>query len=433
MSGDGGFGGPIVLFGGIEQTVLRADTWTYLRVSGAWTPVAATGPSARKGHAMAPDGIGGVLLFGGHDLDFSSPIPSIRPLGDTWRFANGAWTQLATPGPGPRFDLAMTGLYPTGCILFGGRNAVPDDLADTWFFDASTGSWSQLPFAPGTHPSARSGHCLAMDTARVEVVLFGGASQPFDYANSRPGVRTWLGDTWRLGATGWLPGPAAGAATPPARAHAGMVEDLPHSRVLLFGGRDAGPSRSDLWAYDGQWTQLAVAAPPTARSEFGMAWEPVSGDVAVYGGVRTTTSSTTELDSTAFFSVAHAAPFGSGCPGVRGNPVLAPLASPRLGLPFFVRASNLYARSTIALLVVGTRSGQGLSLAGLGAPGCLQWVTVIDSSVFVYGGSAADVALQVPNVPALAGLSFSAQVGSFESTANALGLVVSNAIEGRIQ
>jgi hypothetical protein len=94
-------GGTIVLFGGYNGSgTILGDTWTW---DGAtWTqqhPLKS--PSPRTGAAMATLG-DRVVLFGGEDR-------SGGWLGDTWAWNGTDWTQVATSGPSPRSNAAMSG------------------------------------------------------------------------------------------------------------------------------------------------------------------------------------------------------------------------------------------------------------------------------------------------------------------------------------
>jgi hypothetical protein len=57
----------MVLFGGVSSSEApRDDTWLYDFPTNTWTPIAApTTPGARGWHALAPDGNGAIVLFGG--------------------------------------------------------------------------------------------------------------------------------------------------------------------------------------------------------------------------------------------------------------------------------------------------------------------------------------------------------------------------------
>ncbi|MDE1880382.1 MAG: hypothetical protein KGI89_07540 [Euryarchaeota archaeon] len=75
---------------------------------------------------------------------------------------------------------------------------------------------------------------------------------------------------------------------PPAVAEASMAFDASRAVSILFGGATAqNVALNTTWSYDsrtGQWTELALARAPPARSGAGMAYDPVSGDLLLFGG-----------------------------------------------------------------------------------------------------------------------------------------------------
>ena len=87
--------------------------------------------------------------------------------------------------------------------------------------------------------SRRYGHCMAFDSARQRVVLFGGQ-------DLRLGRRN---DTWECDGAKWIAGPSAPSGLTP-REEAAMVFDGGRGVMVLFGGWD-GLDRNDTWQYDG--------------------------------------------------------------------------------------------------------------------------------------------------------------------------------------
>jgi Kelch motif protein/galactose oxidase-like protein len=165
--------GEIVLFGGCKvaspgwtesvtgcpssSSDILNDTWTYSDPTaggyGAWTKDSVTmHPSARYAEGLADNNTsaaGVVLLFGGCGVTC--------PLGDTWKFVGGAWTNLSLgTHPSNRFGMGMAmaqGNTSYGCrsdcsgyftiVVFGGCTAVSSGggcanpngpINDTWLF-----------------------------------------------------------------------------------------------------------------------------------------------------------------------------------------------------------------------------------------------------------------------------------------------------------
>ena len=189
------------------------------------------------------------------------------------KFETSVWLDVMKRLPDPRqgtpvaFDSARGEL-----VLFGGSVlAVPVD--DTWIWNGTV--WTRR--APPVSPPARSGHALTYDSARGEVILFGGNSA------------TLVGDTWAWdGANGtWT---ARTPATSPApRGNHAMTFDSARVEVVLFGGYTT-VRLGDTWVWNGAngtWTQRIKPSPP-ARSGCGLAYDSARDQVVLFGGTGTT-------------------------------------------------------------------------------------------------------------------------------------------------
>jgi len=288
----------VLLFAGWGEAPLD-DTWNW---DGAqWTELPMGGPSVRDDQAMigvalpsncATCSDGWVLLFGGEGL--GTPY-----LGDTWRWdGRHGWSQLMVSGPSPRRGAAMAALG--GKIyLYGGSGPSGGFLSDMWAWDGA--SWTQVALS-GPTPGGRYGHAMA--TAAGRIVLFGNVGGPTDTwtfdgtawtqaaaSSAGPtgdpaglfesrgfeGLATLgsevilfggeqdanhiLNDTWAWDGTAWKQ--VAPANAPPARFHPGMTTY--HGKIVLFGGASAVPGPGwfgDTWTFDGAaWTQVAATGP----------------------------------------------------------------------------------------------------------------------------------------------------------------------------
>ncbi len=183
----------LVLFGwfhGLYASEGIPDTWTWDGQD--WTLRASVGPKVLYRQAMTFDpSVGKVILFGGNlgIDDFSD---------ETWAWDGQAWTQLKPalrPTPRSGVSLAWDGAR-KALLLFGGaakKEAAPDEagvpLGDTWTF--SGGTWTQL--APVMAPTARADAAMAYDTRGRRLILFGGSACPF-----RSKTWAWDGTTWKL-------------------------------------------------------------------------------------------------------------------------------------------------------------------------------------------------------------------------------------------
>ncbi len=447
--------GRTVLFGGSgirRASTTFGDTWEW---DGAtWQAVGGT-PEGRTEAGFAFDEArGSSVLFGGLGTNWTL-------LGDTWEWTGRAWIErfpAQSPSRRGRFHLAYD-LRRQRAVLFGGVawSGVSTHVAgDTWEWDGAT--WT--PRSPSLSPSPRSGHAMSYDAARGLVVLFGGA-------DSSGGLR----DTWEYDGATWMQ--RAPAASPPADSSNALAYDERRSRVVLQGGHRQtwewdgtnrtmrtpavtaygvpGPLVYDRWRgrmvwYTEQpttwewdattWIARTPLAPPPLRYERPeLTYDPVRRCVVLFGG-----RGGPWLDETWVYAPvdpASWAPFGAGCAGPAGTPVLAAGAFqlPWLGDPFTLEATMLPAAGAAALAFGLSRTAWGsvalpLDLGALGAPGCLL-LTRPDVCVplAISAGRASSTVL-VPYDPSLLGAVFYNQVAASDPRANPLGIVLSNAGAG---
>jgi hypothetical protein len=306
----------VVLFGGLEADgTLSNDTWVWNGSTWADYPGSQIqAPPARQLAAMAfdPD-LHQLILFGGESAGG-------QPLSDTWAWNGASWYQQSGPAlsgsPSPREGAAMAYDGAGNLVLFGGTgpasgtdNTSPGPtsttpaagsatsssavsttssvapligLADTWLWTSD--GWLPGP-APGhAGPSARSGPALAFypspfDPTRGQAVLFGGESTPVGSAAPR-----LLGDSWAWTGGSWTH--LAPKTSPPPRARAIMVGDDLTGGVVLFGGTGPRGALADTWLWNGTaWSATLLRQPtPVPRAGAAVAYDPASHRVIVFGG-----------------------------------------------------------------------------------------------------------------------------------------------------
>ena len=140
--------------GTLDKTTVRGDALQLEKVtiSDDWYLVSEGWPEPMDGPAYGYDPDGELLVFGGYG-------------GSTWTFdiANKTWYCAKSPSsPEVRFFSAMA--YSTQAkkyVLFGGGTGmnsfnIDTSLNDTWVFDPSTGTWTEV--LPATPPPARHHH-----------------------------------------------------------------------------------------------------------------------------------------------------------------------------------------------------------------------------------------------------------------------------------
>lgn len=256
-------GSRLILFGGKSgASTWLSDTWAW--AGGTWTPIFPSHiPNAREQHGMASTAAG-VMLFGGLNNGATND--------ETWLFAGSDWsrpTPIIRPGPRRGHGMVSTG---STVLLFGGADTGSIGTDDTWRFDPSNNTWTQLH--PATTPLARASLGLAFDTGRQKTVMLGG----------------FPGDdpvTWEFNGADWTP--LSPAAIPDSRYRFGIAYDPDRSQTLVFGGFDyfyAGNGfHGDLWSWDGaQWTD-EIAAPSTRQGQ-AMAYDIARDRIVMYGGTH---------------------------------------------------------------------------------------------------------------------------------------------------
>lgn len=256
----------IVLFGGFALTAFSNETWEYDNTNATWIlQHPAHAPSARSGAAMVYDSQRQrVMLFGGAGGSFQN---------DTWEWDGNDWIQISGT-PAPRFREYHAMAYDPGrakVLLYGGYSLGPATLQDTWEYDPATGTWQNR--APVVIPGPRQKHAMAYDDVTQSVILYGGvgATGTFRYD---PALNNWFAI-----ATGSSPGQ---------RYSMQLAEDPVRHRVILFGGTSTGSDYfADTWEWNGatqNWGQLTPAASPSARTSYGLAFDPPRGRAMLFGG-----------------------------------------------------------------------------------------------------------------------------------------------------
>ncbi len=308
----------VVLFGGLTSGAVRnGETWVFANET--WTRRhPAHAPAARLGHSMAWDpATGRVLLFGGastvlHDdtwvwdgQDWTELQPAHRPPGSVegalspdrlrgrllftggrgpgggpaglavWHWDGSDWMRQATVGaePEPRYGHAMVhDALGDRLVLFGGRNAAGDPLADTWTWDPASGGWESK--VDPTSLGIRAG--LVTDEARGRALMHleGPSSRP---GSAPPRTLAWDGARWTELVTAHVPSRAD---------HTILAYDSSRARVIKvgFGFGDV----DETWSYDGNdWTRANPTLHPTGRQGAAGAFDRSRGQLVLFGGLST--------------------------------------------------------------------------------------------------------------------------------------------------
>ena len=156
-------------------------------------------------------------------------------------------------------------------ILYGGAWNTTIS-GETWLWNGT--NWTQLH--PANSPGLLSGHAMAYDEARGQIVLFGGISGDTSVQNNQTWV--WDGTNWKQ---------MQPAVSPPATFGHAMAYDAVSQKVVLFGGFGPYGENNDTWTWDGaNWTQFASPVRPLARSGHAMAFDAQRGEILLFGGIH---------------------------------------------------------------------------------------------------------------------------------------------------
>lgn len=396
-----------VLFGGTDERTpaVFGDTWEYDGTT--WSQRAVAGPPARERFASCFDTARDVfVVFGGASA-------SGQPLGDTWEYDGAQWTARAPAvAPAARLGAAMAFAADTGrAVLFGGRGTDPaQPFGDTWEYDGA--DWLPAPvrrLVP-IQPAPRHGHAMTFDARRGVVVLFGGFAS---------GATHFDRDTWEYSGSLWSE--AFPATLPSPSVFPSLTWHGQHQVAVLTGSTGSASQRVQTWAWDGSDWQPGPAAPGAfgGRQAHATVYDSSRDAVVLFGGARIALAGAQPLDETWELSVqAGFAPFGSGCTGQAGVPVLAPRGGslPRIGGVFELEVAPI-APAVLPVLLLGfdVTQFQGqplpLDLSAHGMPGCglLVAPVLVGGMQAGAGGGAATAAVALPLRTDLVGLSFVAQ------------------------
>lgn len=209
-AGEVAYGGVVIFFA------------TVYRLGENWTNISAASPSAptpRHGYALAYDpALGVTVLFGGENL-------SGNPMGDTWEFSHGGWTNVnatlpVTPaarwGAGVAYDPAVRAL-----VLFGGRGGATTFYGDTWTFNAS--GWTEL--SPANAPPAGTAREMVYDSTDGYVLLV-----------LNPGTDLLYDAYWTFQAGTWTNVTASVRGALPSGPDFSVADDPADAQVVFFGG-----------------------------------------------------------------------------------------------------------------------------------------------------------------------------------------------------
>jgi hypothetical protein len=256
----------------VDPSSLCPYTASGHRVSGAPNVNPGSGPSARRWASIAYDAADGyTVLYGGVTSGCYCAFAN-----DTWKLANGVWTNITGSRSPPHLEGAAMTYDPIDgyVVLFGGGYG-GGIYNQTWTFLA--GNWTRL--LPALSPPARAYGLMTFDSKDGYMVLFGGSVARND---------TWkfIGGIWTNITAGVAPaGRVMGAIAYQGNATAGQV--ILSEGYGVASGTFVFPS--DTWEFaGGNWSLVANSATPSGLYGSAAAYDPVSAMVVMFGGTNQT-------------------------------------------------------------------------------------------------------------------------------------------------
>ncbi len=221
-----------------------------------------------------------------------------------------------------------------------------------------------------------------------------------------------------------------------------MATDTLRNRVVLLDGEEPGvgsPGSTQpfhTWTYgNGECVRLQPPFAPTPRRAPAMAFDSQRGVAVFFGGIGQNVphGDTWEFD---LGPLASFTPYGGGCLGSRGVPLLTAQGSstPRSGTTFTAQVTNLPWTGPAFLFVGLSDTLYGTTplpfdLGLIGAPTCSLMASCEQLDVLVNVLGSATWSFVVPPFP---GASFYVQVFPLDPGVNTLGLIASNGARGVI-
>ncbi|HMD49733.1 MAG TPA: hypothetical protein VKG79_11570, partial [Bryobacteraceae bacterium] len=184
----------------------------------------------------------------------------------------GNWTQqLPTNVPPPREAAGMA--YDSArsqIVLFGGSTGTAP-LSDTWIWDGS--NWTQKLLVPV--PSPRSSPAMAYDPIHGQTVLFGGNT-------ANVGAPPSLNDTWIWDGGKWTA--LSPVNSPPAmNSLPAMAFDAAHNQIMLLIG-DGFTTETWIWS-GSNWSQRSPQTSPPSSFEYAMTFDPVHNQIVAWASI----------------------------------------------------------------------------------------------------------------------------------------------------
>lgn len=192
--------------------------------------------------------------------------------GATFEWEAGSWIELSPVNEPPGWG-ELAYDDSTGQLIWYQENGYPTSAGATWSWDGS--HWDEV--VAETYPPVLEGEAsLAFDASSDQLVLVG----PF------LGTSATDEETWSFDGTNWSE--LAPLTSPPALSGAGMAYDPDTNGLIMFGGApvtEGAEASSDTWAFDGTtWTELSPTTAPPGLLDSAMSYDPATSALLLFGG-----------------------------------------------------------------------------------------------------------------------------------------------------
>jgi len=255
---------------------------------------------------MRSGAIGALLLLATCTEEHPGDTPGSRlesahaALGNVPPTEVATWTRVGPTVQGPDQRYLQSAAFDDNrkvLMMFGGfpgENSAAGlpGLRDLWEWDPATFTWTNRTPA-GNKPNMRGGAGMVFDSARNNLVIFGGCS---DVGNGYVD----FADIWEWNPkTGAFSDRTNSDQGPGFRSEQGMVFEKSTGKVLLFGGAlantagqegyDRTVALGDTWEWDpvqGEWKQLQPSSAPSARYDSALVWDSQRSLAVLFGGME---------------------------------------------------------------------------------------------------------------------------------------------------
>ena len=225
---------------------------------------------------------------------------------ETWSYSfnTNTWTNL-TNTIAPPIRMGHGFVYDSTAekfILFGGIKEFNwegenEFYHDTWTYDPGTNTWTNV--TPSVHPIGRWSFGMVYDSNADKTILFGGGHDIGDGSFGVADNETWAFD---LSTTTWTQ--LDTVTSPPTRSHIRMVYDSYNEISMFFGGdQDDFNAQSDTWIFNYEskaWTELNCTVHPSKRWSSGIAYNSITHEIILCGGLSSVSPRTFERDTWIF-------------------------------------------------------------------------------------------------------------------------------------